>query len=86
MISMQNPSVFHIPAHTGFVLLAAQALKDGDHSGFGGVDESPFGEFGGDFQQLFGFSHFGIPCLDADSLNKTAFRGIHFHFNGVEAA
>lgn len=83
---MQNPTAFHIPAHAGFVLLAAKSLKDGDHSGFGGVNESPLGQFGGDFQELFGFSHFGIPVWDTDSLNKTALSGIHFHFNGVEAA
>lgn len=55
---MQNSAAFHIPAQAGFVLLAAQALKDGDHSGFVGVDESSLGQFGSDFQELFGFSHF----------------------------
>lgn len=56
--SMQNPAAFHIPAHTGLVLLAAQAAKDIHHSAFGRIFEGAQGDVLGLGQQGFGFSHF----------------------------
>lgn len=60
MISMQNPSMFHIPAHTGLVLLAAQAAKDIHHGAFGRIFEGAQGDVLGLGQQGFGFSHFSF--------------------------
>lgn len=86
MISMQNPSAFHFQAQAGLVLLAAEPTKDVHHGAFAGFVKGAQGDVLGLSQQGFGFSHFGIPSWYADSLNKTALSGIHFHFNGVEAA
>ncbi|WP_165596667.1 hypothetical protein [Achromobacter xylosoxidans] len=57
---VQNPTAFHIPAHTGLVLLAAQAAKDIHHSAFGRIFEGAQGDVLGLGQQGFGFSHFHL--------------------------
>lgn len=58
MISMQNPSAFHIAAQAGFVLLAAEPTEDIHHGAFAGVFKGSQCDVLGLGKQGFGFSHF----------------------------
>lgn len=55
---VQTPSTFHVPAHPGLVLLAAEPTKDVHDGAFGGFFKSTQGDVLGLGQQGFGFSHF----------------------------
>lgn len=86
MTSMQRLPLAFAPARRRSVYLIAQAMKDGQHSGFSRVDERPLGNVGGVLQQLLGLGHEGVRNWDTHSLHKAAFSGIPFNLNGVEAA
>lgn len=83
---MNHPTPLDVPAQPSFVLLAAEPTEDVHHGAFGRFFEGAQGDVLSLGQQGFGFSHGGIPCLYASSLNKTAFSGIPFHLNSVEAS
>lgn len=83
---MKRSMSFHPLAHPGLVLLAAEPTKDVHDGAFGRIFKGAQGYVLGLGQQGFGFSHLGVPSWYADSLNKTALSGIHFHFKGVKAA
>ena len=55
---MNHPTSLHIPAHTSFVLLAAEPTKDVHHGAFAGVFKGAQGDVLSLGEQGFGFSHF----------------------------
>ncbi|MBR8654219.1 hypothetical protein KDH83_13035 [Achromobacter sp. Marseille-Q0513] len=75
-----------VAARSLAICFVAQAMKDGQYSGFSRVDERPLGDVGGVLQQLLGLGHEGVRNWDTHSLHKAAFSGIPFNLNGVEAA
>lgn len=86
MTSMNHPTPGHVALKPRLVLLAAEPTKDIHHSALAGIFKGAQGDVLGLGQQGFGFSHLGVPSWYANSLNKTALSGIHFHFKGVKAA
>lgn len=84
---MQRLPVVRLSAHgLPLVVLDAEAVEHIADQRFAGIQGSAKGDLSRLGQKFFSRRHCEPRCVEASSVSKAAFSGIHFHLNSVEAA